>query len=323
MAIVQSSQRRIAVQRRTSLRRRRTTAAFYLFISPWLLGFVFLGIVPLVLGFLTSLTNYDGLNLANIKWVGLRNYSRAFADSEAIYAFGRTLLWTALNVPLWLVLSFGLALLMNQQVKGRGIFRTLYYLPGVIPAVASVWIWRILLDTNYGMLNGAISIVRPGTAIPWLSQYPLPAVTAIAVWQGLGSGMVIFLAGLQGISNELLEAAELDGASRWQALRYITIPLMTPVIFFQLVLALITSFQQLGLPLLLGIAATGTQAYVPRGIYLYMIHTYNQIFVYQRFGYGTALLWLMFLFILVVTLIVFKTSRFWVHYEVATEDEMA
>lgn len=319
MSRVQSLVPRQGIRRRASARTWRRAAAFYLFIAPWLIGFVLLGVVPLILGFLTSLTNYDGLNLADVKFVGLRNYTRLLEDPDAAFSFQRTLLWSALNVPVWLILSFALALILNQNIRGRGAFRTLYYLPSLIPLVATIWIWRIFLDTNYGLLNGIISLVRPGTAIPWLSEHALPSLTAIAVWTGLGSGMVIFLAGLQGIPTELEEAARIDGANRWHVLRYVTIPLMTPVIFFQLILALIGSFQALAVPLLL--AGSGQGSVPPRATYLYMVHTYRQIFVYQRFGYGTALLWLLFVVILALTLLLFRTSRYWVHYEVSIEGE--
>jgi len=317
---VQQGVRRAGVRRRAWSRARRRTVAFYLFIAPWLLGFVFLGIIPLVLGFLTSLTNYDGLNLANIRFVGLSNYTRGLADPDVRFSFGRTLLWSALNTPLWLVLSFLLALILNQDLKGRGLFRTLFYFPSIVPAVATVWVWKIFLDKNYGLLNGILSQFRPGTAIPWLTDYALAGLTTIAVWNGLGSGMVIFLAGLQGISDEVIEAARIDGANAWQVFWRVILPLMTPVLFFQLVLALITSFQQLTLPLLLG-KTSAQLSFPPRAIYLYMLNTYYQIFVYQRFGYGTALLWFLFIAVMLLTLLVFRTARYWVYSEVSLEGD--
>jgi multiple sugar transport system permease protein len=309
---------RALVRRRAAARTRRRAAAFYLFIAPWLLGLVLLQVVPLILGFLTSLTNYDGLNLGDVKFVGLRNYSRAFSDPDMSFALGRTALWCALNTPLWLALAFGLALLLNQDIRGRSFFRTLYYLPSVVPVVASVWVWRIFLDANNGLLNGIIGLLRPGTAIAWLSGYALPSLTAVSLWTGLGAGMVIFLAGLQGIPAELEEAARIDGAGRWQVLRHVILPLLSPVIFFQLILGLINALQALVIPLLL--ATSGSQVGVPpRAVYLYMVHTYRQIFAFQRFGYGMALIWLLIVVILALTLLVFRTARYWVYYEVEVE----
>jgi ABC-type sugar transport system permease subunit len=300
-------------------RRQNKTAWFYIFVSPWLLGLVFLTIFPVAIGLLTSFTNYDGLNLPNVRWVGLRNYNRAFTvDQDALFSFRQTLRWTALNLPAWMSLSFILALILNQDVKGRGFFRTAYYLPSVMPAVALVWVWRIILDRNVGLLNAFISLFRPNTAIPWLTTYALPGLTMIAVWTGLGWGMVIFLAALQGIPDELVEAARIDGASNLRIFRHITLPLMTPVIFFVLINGLVSSFQQYVLPQLLT-AGAQISGVPPRSVYLSLTHVNLQFFAFQRFGYGTALLWLLFVAIVVITIAVFKTQRFWVYSEADQE----
>jgi multiple sugar transport system permease protein len=300
--------------RHTLTRNQRRTVTFYLFVSPWLIGFVLLAIFPLLVGLLTSLTNYDGLNLESIKFVGLGNYARAFEDTDVSFSLVRTILWGLANLPLWLVLSFILALILNQDVKGRGLFRTIFYLPSLIPITAAVTAWRIILEKNFGMLNASISMFTPSpVAIGWLSDYSLPGMTSIAIWGGLGYGMVIFLAGLQGIPDELKEAAQIDGASSWQVFRHITLPLMTPVIFFQLVLGLIGSFQQLNLPLLVTKVGIAASSVPPRPIYLYMIHTYQQIFTNGRYGYGTALLWMLFIGILILTWIVFWSEKYWVY----------
>jgi multiple sugar transport system permease protein len=288
-------------------------------ISPWLIGFVLLGVIPLVVGFITSFTNYDGLNVATVKWLGGRNYSRIFQDSEALLAFRRTLLWSAINVPIWLVFSFSLALILNQSIRARGFFRTLFYLPSIIPAVGAVWAWRLLLDPNNGVVNAIISIFRPGTAILWTTEYALPSLTMISVWQGAGVGMVIFLAGLQSIPRELEEAAHLDGATKLGVFRHITIPLMTPVIFFQLVLAIIASLQQFALPMLLAGGRMGSVP--PRDAYFFVVHVMRQIFTFSRFGYGLALMWLLFVVVVVLTVVVFWSSRFWVYYEVDVAKE--
>ena len=300
-------------------RRAARTYAFYAMLSPWLIGFILLGVIPLVVGLLASFTNYDGINVASFKWIGIRNYNRVLQDSEALHAFRRTLLWSALNVPIWLVLSFVLALILNQSIRARGFFRTLFYLPSIIPAVGAVWAWRLLLDPNNGVVNALISIFRPGTAILWTTDYALQSLTMIAVWQGAGVGMVIFLAGLQGIPRELEEAAFLDGASTLESFRYITIPLMTPVIFFQLILAIIGSLQQFALPMLLAGGRLGSVP--PRDAYFFVVHVMRQIFTFSRFGYGLALLWLLFIVIVVLTIVVFWSSRFWVHYEVEIAEE--
>lgn len=308
--------------RRGLTRDQRRTVAFYLFIAPWLLGFIFLGLFPLIVGFLTSLTNYDGLNLASVKFVGLDNYIRAFTDPDVKFSLIRTLLWGLLNLPSWLILSFTLAMILNQAIKGRSFFRVVFYLPSIIPLVAAINAWRIILEKNYGILNYLISFWRPNTAIGWMSDYALPGMTMIAVWGGLGAGMIIFLAGLQSIPDELVEAAKIDGANGTRVFWHITLPLMTPVIFFQLVLGLIGSFQQLNLPLIMSTVGV-TTGVPPRPIYLYMIHTYRQIFTYGRYGYGTALLWMLFIGTVVLTAIVFWTQKFWVYSESSTEGDRA
>jgi len=294
-------------------RNKQRTLSFYLFASPWIIGFILLGIFPLLVGLLVSFSNYDGLNIDVVKLVGLRNYTRILTDSDVPFSAGRTLLWVMVNLPTWMVLSFLLAIILNQDIKGRGMFRTLYYIPSVIPGVASVAAWGVLLDKNYGLLNAFISLFRPGTAIGWMSDYALVGMALIAVWGGLGSGMLIFLAGLQDIPDELVEAAKIDGANSFQVFRYVTLPLMTPVIFFQLVMGVIGCFQQLNLPLLVSKLATNTTSTPPRQVYLYMIHVWQQIYTNQRYYYGNALMWLLFIVVIALTVLIFWSSKFWVY----------
>lgn len=299
-------------------RAQRENRWFFVFIAPWLAGFVALTLFPLLVGFLISLSNYNGLNINTVKFVGLDNYLRAFADRNTLYALQRTILFTLINVPLSLGLSFGIALLLTQKIYAQGLFRTLFYIPSIIPIVAGVWIWKLMMDTNSGLVNGLLSVFRPGTAISWLANYPTFVLLLLATWAGTGGAMIIFLAGLQGVPKDLEEAALIDGATIFQMFRLITLPLMTPVIFYQLILTGIFSLQILVEPILLGSKGSGADllsTMPPRPNYVYMVHTYNQIFTNQRFGYGTALLWLLFALILALTLLVFRTSRYWVHYE--------
>lgn len=293
----------------------RKAVAFYFFVAPWLLGFIALSAIPLVAGFLTSLTNYDGFNVDRLTFVGASNYQQAFtSDPDVSFSFMRTLVWSAMNVPLWVVSSFVLALMLNQEIRGRDVFRTLYYLPSVVPMVAAARVWMVFLHKDNGLVNAILSVFRPGTAIDWTYGYAILTLTIISVWGGLGRGMVIFLAGLQGIPEELEEAARIDGATRLRVFQHITIPLMTPVIFFQLVMSLINSLQAFAVPLL--IYGDGKMSgVVPRAAYLYVVHTYRNIFVYDRWGYGIALLWLLFVVILGLTMLVFRSARYWVYYE--------
>ena len=286
----------------------RNRLTFYTFLTPWLLGFIFLTVIPLAIGLVISFTNYDGLNWDSLKFVGFNNYSRAFTDPDVGFSLQRTLIWLGLYLPLWIIVSFSLALLLNQDMKGKGFFRVLYYLPTVVPAASAVMVWKAVLDKNNGLLNGSISLYKPGTAIGWLQNYSLQGMASIALWTGLGAGMIIFLAGLQNVPDELLEAAKIDGAGSWGILWNIILPLMTPVIFFQVIVGLIAAFQQLTYPLLLGYN------------YLYMANTYKQIMQNQRYGYGTAMLWLLFIGIVILTGILFWSQKFWVYTGEAEEE---
>lgn len=295
-------------------RTQRINLTFYGFLAPWLLGFVFLTVIPLVIALALSFTNYDGINWDSMKFVKLNNYVHAFSDSRVAYSLQRTLLWLLLYVPFWIIISFALALLLNQNIKGKSFFRVLYYLPSVVPASAAVIVWKTLLDKNTGLLNGLIGFIKPGTAIGWLTTYSLQSLAVIVLWTGLGAGMIIFLAGLQNIPSELIEAARIDGASNWDILRYITLPLMSPVIFLQLIQALIAAFQQLTYPFLISyVNYSGGISTPPRGVFFYMVNTYLEIRLNQRYAYGSALLWLFFIGILILTRLVFWSQKFWVY----------
>jgi multiple sugar transport system permease protein len=306
---------RSAAWRRRGFRRGLT---FYLLISPWLIGFVLLGAIPLAAAFVMSFTNYDGLNLDYLSFVGADNYTRALGDADAQYALGRTLLLMAVVVPLGLVLQLVLALMVNQRTRFSNFFRTVFYLPYVIPVVASVWIWKIFVDPTGGLLNALIGTVLPDANIRWLVDYPTAVLAVLTIWAAAGGGMVVFLAGLQGIPAEYREAAMIDGASRTQVTRYITLPLLTPVIFFNLVTGIIVALQILVQPMLLspGILGLNPGTVPPRDNYLYVVHAYIEIFTKQLFGYGSALLWVLFAVVLGLIVLLFKTSRRWVFYGV-------
>jgi multiple sugar transport system permease protein len=306
---------RSAAWRRRGFRRGLT---FYLLISPWLIGFVLLGAIPLAAAFVMSFTNYDGLNLDYLSFVGADNYTRALGDVDAQYALGRTVLLMAFVVPVGLALQLVLALMLNQKIRFSNFFRTIFYLPYVIPVVASVWIWKIFVDPTGGLLNALIGTVLPDANIRWLVDYPTAVLALLTIWAAAGGGMVVFLAGLQGIPAEYREAAMIDGASRAQVTRYITLPLLTPVIFFNLVTGIIVALQILVQPMLLspGILGLNPGTVPPRDNYLYVVHAYIEIFTKQLFGYGSALLWVLFAVVLGLTVLLFKTSRRWVFYGV-------
>lgn len=306
--------------RRRSTAYRRELISFLLFISPWFFGFFLVTMVPLLWGFGLSLTNFTGLNFGHLKFVGLANYVRAFNDPEVWNGLWHTAVITFIGVPVGLAAGFGLAVLLNQNVVGQRFFRTAYYIPSIVPAVALVVIWQTIYNRNAGLLNALIDLAHKGTSINWISDFPNLSLIIMGLW-GIGGGMVIYLASLQGVPVELKEAAAIDGANAWQAFRHITIPLVTPVIFFQLIMGIIGSLQLLVPAMLLTstLIGAGFKAVIPEANRLYMVHLYQQTFEYQRFGYGLALAWILFVIVFVFSLLVVKSGQLWVHYEVEVE----
>jgi multiple sugar transport system permease protein len=306
---------------RGSSRARRETVWFFVFIAPWLVGFVGLSVVPLVFGFLLSFSNYDGLNLNTLSWVGLENYARAFEDPDVLHGLTRTIVYAGISVPLNLAVGFALAIVLTRRLLGRAAFRTLFYVPSVIPLVAVAWIWKLMMNTDTGLVNSVIDLVSPGTVIAWLTDHSTLVLVILSLWISTGGSMLIFLAGLQNVPKDLEDAARVDGANVLQVFRAVTLPMMTPVVFFQLVLGIIGALQVLVEPILLAsdMDGQGLSAVPPRPNYLYMVHTFSEIFTFQRFGYGLALIWLLFVLILLLTVLVFRTGRYWVYYE--TEQE--
>ncbi len=289
---------------------------FYLFIAPWLvIGFIAQTVIPLAYALGLSFTNFDGLS-GHWRWIGLRNYSELVGDPDTWYSLGQTLLLTAITVPVGTALALGLAMLLNQRLRGIGVFRTIFYVPSIVPVVAAALMWRLIFDRDAGIANAVIERLG-GSAITWLADpTAFYAVVFMVLW-GVGGGVIIYLAGLQGVPSELREAAAIDGANAVQTFRAITLPLLTPVVFFNVITGIIGSLQRFIEPLLL--ASTGgyqDPTSIPHSNYLYMIHVYAQVYFYQRFGYGSALLWALFAVILVFTLAIFRSSALWVFYEV-------
>lgn len=314
----QAASARKAARATPAIRRswsRYSARTAYLFIAPWLLGFIGLTAIPLVYAFAVSFTSANGIT-PRWHWIGLDNYSELIGDPDTWWSLGRTLLYMALTVPLSVAGGLGFALLLNRRMRAVGLFRTIFYVPSVVPVVAAATMWKIMFDRDAGIINAIVEFFG-GPTITWLVDPTAFTALIIMVLWGLGGGMVIFLAGLQGIPGELREAASVDGATAIQAFRAVTLPLLTPVIFFEIVTGVIASLQTLIQPLLLAVSAgTVGGAAVPRSNYLYMVNVYQQIFGNQRLGYGAALLWVLFVVILLITLLVFRSSTMWVYYEV-------
>ncbi|QFY14233.1 ABC transporter permease subunit [Nonomuraea phyllanthi] len=298
--------------------KRYPSRTFYLFVSPWVLGFALLTALPLGYAFAVSLTNFNGVS-ERWRWVGLRNYIELMSDTAAIDSLVRTLAFTAIAVPLRVIGGLALAVLLNQRLKAVGLFRTIFFLPSVVPVVAMAIMWKLIFNRDAGILNTILEKISVGP-IAWLvDPYAFYALIILTLW-GLGGGMVITLAALQGVPAELEEAALVDGANRWHVFRHITVPMISPVLLFQVVTGIIAALQIIIQPLLLAQTnQVGRVAEVPESTHLYMVQVYQEFFANNRYGYGSAMLWVFFLVILAITLLVQRTSRLWVHYTVDSE----
>jgi multiple sugar transport system permease protein len=288
------------------------TWLFYLCISPWLIGFLIWTAGPMVYSFYLGLTSWDLFTAP--RWVGLDNYKDIFTDNPDFWQSMKvTATYTFVSVPLSLVGALALALLLNSKVRGIAFFRTIFYLPSVLPAIAVAVLWIWVFNPQYGILNVILALF--GISGPkWLGDpnWALPALIFMSLWS-LGGSMIIYLAGLKGISSTLYEAAELDGANKVQQLFRITIPQLTPTIFFNLILSIIGSFQVF------------TQAYAmtkggpQQSTLFYMYYLFDMAFIKFRMGYASALAWILFAIILVFTLLVIRSSSLWVYYESETK----
>lgn len=296
---------------------KRRALEFYLFVSPWFIVFVALGLIPLLWGLYLSFSNYTGYNFDHLRMVGLTNYKFVFTDPEAMAALGRTLLITIINVPLGVAIGFLLAVLLNNRVKGLSVYRTIFYLPSIIPVVATGLMWQVIFANQGGLLNGLLGLfgIRP---FDWLGYNLAQTSLIMMLLWGAGGALMIYLAGLKGIPQSLYESAAIDGATIIRQFRHITIPMMTPVLFFNLIMGIIGSLQIMIQPILLSGGGSLVSSPIDP-IYLYMVHAWLQIFSFQRFSYGLALLWVLFVVVLLLAMIVFRTSKYWVHYESGEE----
>ncbi|MBN2470501.1 MAG: sugar ABC transporter permease [Anaerolineae bacterium] len=289
---------------------RQEAIAGYLFISPWLVGFILFFAGPILASFVLSFTRWNIVGTP--QWVGLDNYHRIFtADPFFQKAVSVTLRYSIFYLPLEVLAGILIAVVLNQKLRGIGLFRTMYYMPYIVPKVAASLVWVWVLNPRYGLLNtllGWLGLYGPN----WLGDpdYVLPSIIIMALW-GVGGSAVIYLAGLQNVPQQLYEAATVDGAGRFQQFFRITLPMLSPTIFFQLVLGTIGSFQTFTPAF---VAAGRSGGPLQSGLF-YMLYIYNKSFESMRMGYGSALAWIMTVFIMAITLLVFRSSNYWVYYE--------
>ena len=279
-----------------------------LFATPWLIGFGLFLAYPLIASLYYSFTNFSILR--SPKWLGLENYRELVGDEVFRQALGNTLLFAVAAVPLATVAAIALALLLNTKVKGMALYRTIFYLPSLMPMVALGVLWLWVFNGEYGLLNEGLKTLHLPTP-GWLSDptWSKWTLVIISIW-GTGNAMVIYLAGLQDVPQSLYEAADLDGARAWGKTRHVTLPMISPVILFNVVMALIGSMQTFALPYVM---FPGGQP--ARSTYFFSMYIYDNAFLFQRMGYASAMGWVMFAITLALTLFALRVSKGFVHYE--------
>jgi multiple sugar transport system permease protein len=292
------------------------TIAGFVSISPWIVGFIVFTLGPLVASLYFSFTKYDVLR--SPEWVGLANYDRLLTDDRLFpRALRNTFVYAALYVPLHVATALGVAMLLNEARKMQGLFRTVFYLPSITPAVATAYLWIWILNPNDGLVNRGLRFLHlPAPAWTVDPFWTKPTIVISQIWL-LGGAMIIFLAGLKGIPVSLYEAATLDGANAWRRFRDVTLPMLSGVTFFVATVSTINSLQVF------------TQGYVmfdknggPENSALFVVmYLYRRAFdlSYGQMGYASAIAWILFLIIVVVTVVQFRLSRRWVYYEAGNE----
>ncbi len=281
-----------------------------LFLLPWTIGFLVFTLYPMVASFLYSFTIYHPRQPN--EWIGLQNYAGMLADKNYWTSLSNTLYMVGIGVPLTLLASFFCAVLLNLKVRGQSFYRLIYFLPSIVPTVASTILWLWILNPQTGILNtllGYAGIQGPN----WMSNpsWSKPGLILLGMW-GMGGTIVIYLSSLQDVPISLLEAAELDGASWWQRLRHITIPMVSPITLFNLITGVIAMFQYFA------------QAYVFRGTHglgyplnstlFYSVYLYQNAFLWLKMGYASAMAWILFIIILICTLLLLKVSERFTYY---------
>jgi multiple sugar transport system permease protein len=285
----------------------RNIAKGLAFISPWLIGFAIFTVTPIVLSLYYSFCDYSLLQEPVFR--GTENYRQLFNDAIFWKSLRNTLYYAALALPAGILVSIGLALMLNARIGGQGIYRTIIFLPSLVPTVAAAMLWLWLFNPQLGLINtllARIGIDGPG----WLrdANWSMPSLAIMSFW-GVGNMVVIYLAGLQDVPKELYEAAEIDGAGPMRRLWNVTLPMISPVIFFNLVMAIIGTLQVFTIPYIM------TGGGPMRSTYFFTMYLYDNAFRYLQMGYASAMAWIQLLIILVLTALAFWSSRHWVHYQ--------
>jgi ABC-type sugar transport system permease subunit len=290
---------------------RRETLFGLAFISPWIVGFVLLTAIPMIATLVFTFTNIRLNQNEPLRFVGLENYQEMLSDPKTWDALMVTFRYAAFAVPFFLLLPFAIAMLLNSKsLRGSRYFQTLFFMPFVIPFVAALFAWAGMLNPQTGWINELLELVGIG-GLDWLDDPNLiyPSLIMIGLW-GIGSAIIINLAGLQNVPTELYDAANVDGAGWWGQLRHVTLPLMSPVIFYSITLGVIGVMQYFLVPLVLN-SGDGR----PGGTtFFFNVHIYKTFFTFQDMSAGATLSWFLFVIILSITLLLFWSARYWVYY---------
>jgi multiple sugar transport system permease protein len=302
---------------RKGLQARKEQRAAYLFLSPWLIGLAAFWLIPIVASLLLSFSEYDIITPP--QWLGLDNYRELFSDRTFWVSIRVTLKYMVLSVPLYIVTGLLLSMVLNLKIRGINLFRTLFFLPAVLSGVAVAVLWVALLNPDVGAVNEVLRAIGIDDPPRWLDSptWAVPSVVLVGLW-GIGGGAIIYLAGLQNISAQLYEAVLLDGAGPWQRFRYVTLPMLTPTLLFVLLTSLIDAFQVFDIAYVL--SRGGTQG-IGDSLTFYLINLWDEAFQNGRYGYGSAMAWILVLGAAAVILVIFRTSGRWVYYEYDPERE--
>lgn len=300
----------VRARHRFSPAQRRENFYGYLFLTPWLIGFFGLFLGPSLYSLYLSLTKSDVISPP--VFIGVQNYVKMITEDDLFWpSLGRTFYFAGLGVPLSVIGSLLLALLLNRQIKNVTIFRTMVFMPSLVPLVASVILWKLLFNNDFGMVNQILRGMGIANPPGWFNDrtWAIPTLILMRLWSSMGgTQMIIFLAGLQGIPTEMYDAAAIDGANAWQRLRHITIPLLSPTIFFNTVLGIIGALQTFAA------AFVATEGGPGFATWFFSLHIWKNAFDYWNMGYAAALAWFFALIIVGLTVIQMRMSRLWVFY---------
>jgi multiple sugar transport system permease protein len=280
----------------------------YSFILPNLLGFAAFTLVPMVFSLVLAFMNWDGANV--VTWAGLDNFIKLFQDETFRISLGNTFYYVIGTVPLTMIAALLLAMLLNQRLRGRNLFRTTFFIPYIASLVAVAVVWNMLFSPSMGPVNQLLLSLGMENPPRWSASvdWAMPTIIMASIWQGMGYYMLIYLAALQGIPYHLYEAAEIDGANGWQKFRYITLPLLTPATFFISMMLIIACFKVFSLIWVMTGGGPG------RATNVLVIHTFNVAFREFRFGYSSAIAMVLFMIVLTMTIIQFRMEKRWVSY---------